>query len=252
MSEQVIYQLELRKTLSELQKKQEELELKADELSSFAHLVSHDIKSPLLGMVNLSEMLLEDNEGKLDSFTESGLNLLKGKAKHAYKLVEGILQHSLNSKHANFPEEIHLYSFIEQVVQFYSPPEDVHIIIKTEVSKVYLDATILHQIIQNLVSNAIKYNDKIVGLIKITALAEGDTLMLSVNDNGPGIPTESQDVIFDMFRKLAATDRFGVPGTGIGLNTVKRMLEILEGTITVESTVGEGSSFILRIPHAIV
>ena len=88
--------------------------------------------------------------------------------------------------------------------------------------------------------------------MRITSLAEGDTLMLLVSDNGPGIPEESHAAIFDMFKKLKVSDRYGIPGTGIGLNTVKRMLEVLNGSIRIESTMGEGSEFIVRIPAAII
>lgn len=252
LSNQVIAQLELRKSLKELKKKQSELEHKTEDLTRFAHLVSHDLKSPLRAMSSLSEMILEESQGMLNSQAETGLLMLKGKAMHACKLVDGILQHSLRGEHANDPEEIFLDTFLERVVQFCSPPEDVHIIIDTQVSKVHLDSTILHQIVQNLVSNAIKYSDKKEGVVRITALAEGNTLMLSVSDNGPGIPLEFQTVIFDMFQKLTATDRFGVPGTGIGLNTVKRMLEIVNGTVIIESTLGDGTDFILRFPKAII
>ncbi len=252
LSNQVVNQLELRKSLASLQKRQQELERKTEELSRFAHLVSHDLKSPLLGMVHLSEMILEECEGQLNSFGEKGLALLKGKAMQAHNLVEGILQNALSDKQANEPLKIQLDSFIEKVVEFCSPPEDVQILIDIQISEVFLDVTILHQVIQNLLSNAIKYNDKEKAVVKITAYAEGETLRLSISDNGPGIPKESQDVIFDMFKKLAATDRFGVPGTGIGLNTVKRILKLIDGTVEIASKMGEGTEFIVRIPNAVI
>ena len=252
LSNQVMAQLELRKSLKEIKQKHTELEQRTEDLSRFAHLVSHDLKSPLRAMATLSEMILEESRGKLNSEAESALHMLIGKATHAYKLVDGILQHILSGEHANEPEEIQLDSFIERVVQFCSPPQDIHVIIDTQVSKVFLDSTILHQILQNLISNAIKYCDKEEGIVRITSLAEGDTLMLLVSDNGPGIPEESHAAIFDMFKKLKVSDRYGIPGTGIGLNTVKRMLEVLNGSIRIESTMGEGSEFIVRIPAAII
>jgi signal transduction histidine kinase len=251
LSNQVMAQLELRKSLKELKQNQKDLEEKTEEISRFAHLVSHDLKSPLRAMASLSELVLEESEGKLNDNAESALYMLVGKAKHAYKLVDGILKHSLSGNHSNEPEEILLESFINHVVQFSSPSEDIHVIIDVQLSKVFLDPTILHQILQNLVSNAIKYNDKEESVVRITALAEGKTLLLKVSDNGPGIPQEFHQAIFDMFKKLKTSDRYGVQGTGIGLNTVKRMLEVINGSINIESILGEGTEFIVRIPEAV-
>ncbi|MEX1190219.1 MAG: GAF domain-containing sensor histidine kinase [Bacteroidia bacterium] len=252
LSDQVIAQLELRRSLSTLKKKQEELELKTEELSRFAHLVSHDLKSPLRGMAALSEMIFEESNGKLSNEAENALVLLKNKAEHAFRLVDGILNHTLSGQRSINSQEIILEDFIEKVISFCSPPEDIHVITDIQVAKVLLDSTLLHQIIQNLVSNAIKYNDKQEGLVRVTALAEGKKLMISVSDNGPGIPDHAKESIFKMFFKLQRNDRYGVPGTGIGLNTVKRLVEIMNAEILVESSEGEGTEFIIRIPDAII
>jgi signal transduction histidine kinase len=244
-------QMELRRRNEELAKRQLLLEAKSEELSRFAHLISHDLKSPLRAMSSLSEIIMEESAGKLNEEAEKSLVMLQAKAQHAYKLVDGILQHTLSGEQANDPALIDLTDFIDKVIAFCSPPADIHVIADIQTQYVYLDATLLHQIVQNLVSNAIKYNDKEEGLVKIVALEAGNDLLLEISDNGPGIRNEFHDKIFGVLFTLNMQDRFGQKGTGIGLSTVKRLSEIMNASIRLESQEGEGTVFTLRFPDAI-
>ena len=251
LANQVMAQMELRRRNEELAKRQLLLEAKSEELSRFAHLISHDLKSPLRAMSSLSEIIMEETAGKLNEEAEKSLVMLQAKAQHAYKLVDGILQHTLSGEQANDPALIDLTDFIDKVIAFCSPPADIHVIADIQKQYVYLDATLLHQIVQNLVSNAIKYNDKEEGLVKIVALEAGNDLLLEISDNGPGIRNEFHDKIFGVLFTLNMQDRFGQKGTGIGLSTVKRLSEIMNASIRLESQEGEGTVFTLRFPDAI-
>jgi signal transduction histidine kinase len=251
LANQVMAQMELRRRNEELAKRQLLLEAKSEELSRFAHLISHDLKSPLRAMSSLSEIIMEETAGKLNEEAEKSLVMLQAKAQHAYKLVDGILQHTLSGEQANDPALIDLTDFIDKVIAFCSPPADIHVIADIQTQYVYLDATLLHQIVQNLVSNAIKYNDKEEGLVKIVALEAGNDLLLEISDNGPGIRNEFHDKIFGVLFTLNMQDRFGQKGTGIGLSTVKRLSEIMNASIRLESQEGEGTVFTLRFPDAI-
>lgn len=251
LSNQVMAQMELRKHNKVLAEHQKLLEAKSEELSRFAHLISHDLKSPLRAMSTLSEIIMEESAGKLNAEAERSLVMLQAKAQHAYKLVDGILQHTLSGEHANDPALIDLTDFIDKVIAFCSPPADIHVIADIQTQYVHLDPTLLHQITQNLISNAIKYNDKSEGLVKIVALEAGNDLVLEVSDNGPGIPREFHDKIFGVLFTLNRSDRFGHKGTGIGLNTVKRLAEIMDANVKLESNEGEGAVFTIRFPKAI-
>ena len=95
----------------------------------------------------------------------------------------------------------------------------------------------------NLLTNAIKYSDKENIEIEIEILELSDKYQFTVTDNGPGILKEHQEIIFEIFEVLSSVDRFGVKGNGIGLATVKKMVEALGGTISVASEMGNGTTF---------
>ena len=101
----------------------------------------------------------------------------------------------------------------------------------------------LLQVLLNLCTNAIKYNDKENGTILITATQNDSQYKFSVQDNGPGIAPANQARIFDLFSTLGTKDRFNNKGTGIGLSTVKRLVEKMNGTISIDSQTGKGSTF---------
>jgi len=240
LSNQVIAQIELRRIVKELKSKN-------DELCRYAHLVSHDLRSPMQSIYQLSKMIAKESQGQLNEKAEKALEQLQKKAFQSQELVDGILKHSLAGEQAYTPEKIQLPQFIDELVEFCSPPSDFQIDIEVSVSEIVSDSIILKQILQNLISNAIKYNDKAQGLIRIVASANESEVTFEVTDNGPGIPEKFHERIFGMFQTLSHADRFGNKGTGIGLHTVKNLVVLLGGNITIESKEGEGSTFKVRI-----
>ena len=236
LSNQVIAQMELRRNLKELKSKNEEL-------SRYAHLISHDLRSPMQSIYQLSKIIAKESEGNLSEKAEKALGQLQKKAFQSQELVDGILKHSLAGEQSYKPEKIQLAQFINELVEFCSPPSDIQIVTEISVSEIVSDSIILHQILQNLISNAIKYNDKDQGLVRIVASVNESELTFEVIDNGPGIPEKFHERIFGMFQTLSYADRFGNKGTGIGLHTVKNLVVLLGGSITVESKEGEGSTF---------
>lgn len=250
LADQVISQLELRKRLHELEELKFKLQEKNHETERFAHLISHDLKAPLRSLVSLSELIFEESEGKLNETAETGLMHLKSKAEHAYHLVQGILDHSISGGQNVQSENILLAPFVDELIRFCSPPDDVHVISDVQLDQANLDPTLLHQILQNLLSNAIKYNDKPEGIIYVRVYKDLQDAVIEVQDNGPGIPHHYKDRIFIMFQTLQAEDRFGVKGTGIGLNTVKKLVELMHGSIEVDTEIAEGTIFRIRLPLA--
>jgi signal transduction histidine kinase len=240
LSNQVIAQMELRRIVKELKSKN-------DELSRYAHLVSHDLRSPMQSIYQLSKMIAKESQGQLNEKAEKALEQLQKKAFQSQELVDGILKHSLAGEQAYTPEKIQLPQFINELVEFCSPPSDFQIDIEVSVSEIVSDSIILKQILQNLISNAIKYNDKAQGLVRIVVSANESEITFEVIDNGPGIPEKFHERIFGMFQTLSHADRFGNKGTGIGLHTVKNLVVLLGGNITIESKIGEGSTFKVKI-----
>ena len=110
-----------------------------------------------------------------------------------------------------------------------------------------VNRTAIEQILINLVSNSIKYNDKTVTEIDIDVTEKDSQYIFSVKDNGPGISKENQDKAFQIFKVLVYEDKFGQRGNGIGLATVKKIIEALGGTIYIQSDIGAGAEFIFTL-----
>jgi signal transduction histidine kinase len=242
LSNQVIAQMELRRNLKELKSKNEEL-------SRYAHLISHDLRSPMQSIYQLSKIIAKESEGFLNEKADKALGQLQKKAFQSQELVDGILKHSLAGEHSYAPERIQVVEFVNDLIDFCSPPGDIQLIPEVTVTEIVCDPTILHQILQNLISNAIKYNDKDLGVVRIAVNASDSELTFEVIDNGPGIPEKFHERIFEMFQTLSQTDRFGNKGTGIGLNTVKNLVDLLGGQISIQSKVGEGSTFKITLKN---
>jgi len=243
LAKQLVTQIELVTKLEELKYAAEELKKKNSEISRYAYLISHDLRSPLQSMSSLSKIIKEESIGKLSDKANLAISMLQNRAVHSHELVEGILKHAIDGAKAYSAELIHVEKFIQDLIVFCNPPSDFEIITEVSIPEIYTDPIILHQIINNLICNAFKYNDKPLGKIKIVVKGDDEQLTFEVIDNGPGIPMEFHERIFEMFQTLSQTDRFGNKGTGIGLNTVKNLVALLGGQIRIESRVGEGSTF---------
>ena len=243
LSLQVIGQLELRRNLKKLQEANEQLQSKNDQIKRFSYIVSHDIKAPIRGMKSVAEIILEDNAESLNEDVIKGLHLIKNRAEQLTNLVNGIVSHSLLEDEHVKMETIYLPEFIENIFSLIDIPKDVSLKHKILLNEIKTDGTYLHQIIQNLVNNALKYNDKEKVEVLLTIYAEADKVILSVKDNGIGICENDQKKIFDLFQTFVSKDRNGLKGSGIGLSTVKRLVEKLDGEISVKSEVNIGSEF---------
>lgn len=243
LSLQVIGQLELRKSLRMLKEVNEHLLHKNNEISRFAYVVSHDIKAPVRGMKSMAEIILEDHSESLNADVIDGLNLIKNRADQLTNLISGILNHTIVENEEIKLEIINLKEFVSNVFNFINPPKEVSLNHSIQTNEVKTDATYLHQIIQNLVCNAIKYNDKEKVEVLLSIYPEEDKTVLIVKDNGIGISESNQNRIFELFQTAAPKDRDGIKGSGIGLATVKRLVEKLNGSISVTSIIGEGSEF---------
>ncbi|MBD0778967.1 ATP-binding protein [Maribacter sp. ANRC-HE7] len=244
LAKQVINLLQLRKSNLQLEKKVEELEEKNIELDRFAYIAAHDLKSPLNNISSTAEIFSEcyaanfDEDGKkMLGFIKSSTNQLKG-------LIDGLLEYSksesiLNEKGTPIKIEV----LRDDIGGLFSFDNALNLKIDSSLQTININRTALNQILINLVSNAIKYNDKEEIEIQISIDKKENHYEFSVKDNGPGIAQEHQDKIFQIFKTLTPTDKFGERGNGIGLATVKKITEKMGGTIFLESTLGEGCKF---------
>ena len=231
-----------------LQVKLQELDRSNVALEKFAYIVSHDLKAPLNSIASLSEIISAENHAKLNDEGLKMFSMLQIKVRQMHDLINGILEYS-KIDHANSgPEEIDLEETVNLVKEHLSPPGHVHIDIVTPLPVIKFERILIFQVFQNLISNAIKYNNKQEVFIKIGETEEKDHYKFFVADNGYGIDERYLEKIFDIFTTLQPK---GSGSTGIGLAIVKKIIENKGGMIYVQSKLREGSTFYFTIPKLI-
>jgi signal transduction histidine kinase len=246
---QIMMQLELSRKVFQLEKTHEQLETANKELSRFAYVVAHDIRSPLKNIDQLTVILEEENHENISEESIKMLGFIRKRSQDLNNLVSGILEYSSSGNNSIQKENIQLEEFIQKVIGFSSVPSSCKISLNLEMKAWFTDATLLHQILQNLISNSFKYNDKEQTIIEISIRKVDDILVeIAISDNGPGIPESIREKVFEPFFSYHGTDRFGKKGNGIGLATVKNLVERLEGRISVRNNSRGGSLFKIIIP----
>jgi signal transduction histidine kinase len=244
LSNQVMRLLELRKANKERELYEKELALKNKELTEFAYVAAHDLKTPLQSISGFSNCLSLYYGDKLD---EEGNELIKNISiltTQMTSLIKELLDHSTSDQWLitdKFPLSVNQFHADLLATFKYEPTLVLKMI--SPMNEISVNTTALKQVIINLITNAIKYNDKKVVHIRLTINEEKKRYVFEVEDNGIGISTKNMNKIFNLFTTLKSEDRYGEKGHGIGLATVKKMISKMGGEITVTSTLGEGSTF---------
>lgn len=226
-----------------------ELETKNRELEDFAYVVSHDLKAPLRAIGTLAEWIATDNADKLDDDGKEHLSLLMSRVKRMHDLIEGVLKYSRLGRIREEMEIVDINEEIATVIDMLAPPETFTIEIENKLPSIVAEKTRIRQIFENLISNAIKFNDKPEGIIRIGCSSDDGMWMFRVSDNGPGIDEKYHDKIFKIFQTLQARDEF--ESTGIGLTLVKKIVTMYGGSVWVESKRGIGSTFVFTLPTTV-
>ena len=248
LSHQTLNLLELRLHKAELEKTVKKLEDKNIELEKFAYMAAHDLKSPLGNISSLAKIFVENYTASIDAEGHEILNLIINSANKLRKMISGLLDFSKSDRgFQGKKEDVNLEVLKEEISNLLVFKSNCNITLQTNVNSIKVNKTAIEQILINLVANAIKYNDKEIIEIGIHVNEKKDFYEISVSDNGPGILKEHYQRIFQIFEVLSPQDRFGESGNGIGLATVKKIVESLGGTIYVESEIGKGTKFIFTI-----
>ena len=223
-----------------------ELRRSNKELQDFAYVTAHDLKAPLRGIGTLTDWITSDYADKLDTQGQEQLHLLKGRVSRMSELIDSILHYSEIGRTAKCLERVDLRVLVPEVIAQVAPPPTIRVTIEDTLPVVISERVRLIQVFQNLISNAVKYMDKPEGTIRIGCFEQEQYWTFSVADNGPGIDQKYFGKIFEMFQTLARRDE--LESTGIGLAVVKKIVELHGGTVWIESTVGEGSTFFFTLP----
>ena len=249
LAEQIVDKIELKRKVASLELANEEL-LNANVLiQKFASMAAHDIKNPLSSILLTTELLkkgaLSNNDTRALRLTEVNISSTKS----LISLVEEMLEYS-RAPELLFArkQKINITSLFERIKTLTTIPVNFAIYFQSTLTEIYFSSIAIEQILLNLLSNAIRYNEKQQAIVQVKLSEDLIHYILSVTDNGNGIAEENFEKIFETNFTLRSNDQFGAKSNGIGLSTVKNLVTTLNGTITVESVVTEGSTFLVHLP----
>jgi len=231
-----------------LHKAYKELQQRNQEMEQFVYTVSHDLRSPLVTTMGFVSFLKEDiAEGNLTE-VDDALSRIEKANLRMQQLINDLLQLSRAGRMELNLEAFNVGSVLTGVLDYVSQiaeEKGVRIEISDDFPVITADRNRLHQVFENLLTNAVKYG---IGApdpcVRVFWRDMGDEIYICVQDNGPGIAPEYHKKVFGLFQRLNTTE----PGTGVGLAIVSRIAELHGGKAWVESEPGEGASFWVSLP----
>jgi PAS domain S-box-containing protein len=225
-----------------------QLESANKELESFSYSISHDLRAPLRAIYGFSQILAGRHRESLNEEGKKYMDYIVESSVRMEQLINDLLNYSRLGRKTVEIRPVSLKKIIDAIFDDYKP--QIHEIggkfqVPGNPPEILSDESLLRQIFSNLIGNSIKYrrNDADLSIIINFEIIQNNVI-IKVADNGIGIAAEHYEKIFNVFQRLHSEDKY--PGTGIGLANVKKAVSMLGGTISVESTIGKGSTFILK------
>ncbi|KYG74920.1 PAS domain S-box-containing protein [Roseivirga ehrenbergii] len=232
---------------AEKQKQQllEQLEKSNLELKEYAHVVSHDLKSPLRSISALVSWIKEDCSDIIEQKGSKNLDLIEGTVEQMENLINGILTYSEIERSSEEETSVSIHKVVQNIIDLIYIPPHIKVEIKNNLPTVFANEMRIQQLFQNLISNAINYIDKPKGLVEISCKETSDYYLFAIKDNGIGIPERYHKKIFGIFQSLDSSRKNG--STGIGLSIVKKIVEQYNGEISLQSEEGLGTTFYVKL-----
>lgn len=213
------------------------------ELEEYAHIVSHDLKSPIRSIHALTSWIKSDNEGAFDEASLQNFEHIENTLEKMEQLITDVLEYSSIINGVKENNDVDLNLLIEEIKKVIYIPKNISIKVLQELPIIKGDKTKFQQLFQNLISNAIKFNDKEKGIIEIDVKEQNSFYKFSIKDNGIGIEKEHFDKIFKIFQSLKKSK----DSSGIGLSIVKKIVDLYKGEIWLESEVNKETTFFFTI-----
>ena len=221
------------------------LEKRNQELDQFAYVASHDLKAPLRGVTTIVKWIEDELAAELSPQLHTYLDQMKGRLSRLEDLINGLLAYARVGRTAQPLEPVDVRELLSEVQELVVPP-DFTLHISPDLPTLTTNRLGLQQVFTNLLSNAVKYHQRGAGHLAVTCQDIGRCYEFRVQDDGPGIAPEYHQKIFLLFQTLR--DRHTAESTGIGLSIVQKIISEQQGTIRVESAVGQGAGFIFTWP----
>jgi PAS domain S-box-containing protein len=224
--------------------------------SDFLASMSHELRTPLNSIIGFSHILSHGMAGALDSEQEKQVRMIHSSGKHLLELVNQILDVSAIEAGRMKVEQrpLEVAAVVKSVAETVAPLAaekglELSWSVAPDVGVLLSDHTRLEQVLLNVMGNAIKFTES--GSVRVEAKRVGDGVAFIVADTGCGIAHDDLPRVFEEFYQVERDDVAKSEGTGLGLTVSKRLLDLLGGTIEVESTPGEGSTFTVRLPLSV-
>jgi signal transduction histidine kinase len=248
-----------RRSESILQKYMRDLERSNQELDDFAYIASHDLKEPLRGVFNHASFLLEDYRDQIDGDGVRRLNRLGQLCQRMERLINDLMYFSRLGRADLAVQETDPNAVIVEIQQMMETllgERRARIVVPRTLPRILCDRTRVTEVFRNLITNAVKYNDKTECVVEIGFLQSVNTKerpeknVFYVRDNGVGIDPEFHQEIFRIFKRLQPASEAQETGTGVGLTFVKKIIERHGGRIWLESESGKGTVFYFSLNGA--
>jgi light-regulated signal transduction histidine kinase (bacteriophytochrome) len=221
------------------------------DLQQFAYVASHDLQTPLRSINGFLQLLADNYRGKLDAQADEWIDRTITSTRRMQQLIRDLLEYSRVDSRARPFQRVDFSAVFEETMELLEPAirEIGGQATRGDLPVVLGDQSLLMQLLQNLISNAIKYHGSEPLRIHVSAEKSGGNWLFSVRDNGIGIEQKQHDRIFQIFRRLHSEQAY--PGTGIGLAICQRIVHFHGGAIWVKSRLQAGSTFYFTIPERI-
>jgi PAS domain S-box-containing protein len=224
-----------------------ELERSNRELNDFAYSASHDLRAPMRAVAQIAAWIVEDHSCELSEGVRNELALMQRRVHRMQTLLDDMLDYARVGRSDGDLSHVDCEELTREIIETLSVPAGFSL--KIDALPTFIThRTPLHQVLRNLIGNAVKHHDRPDGVVAISASDHGDHIEFVVRDNGPGIPQNYHEQIFRMFTTLKPRDV--VEGSGMGLALVKKIVEGRGGTVQVESAEGRGATFRFNWPRS--
>ncbi len=216
------------------------------ELSEFAYMASHDLKAPLRSISSLADWLMNDYSATVDEQGREIMELLVNRVRRMHLLVEGVLNYARIGKSHERTELLDIDLIVREIFEGLNSEHRHHLEVVGKLPQFVASKTSIEQLFLNLLDNAVKYMDKEHGVVTVACEEAGDMYEFAISDNGQGIPEQYREGVFSILQTMKL--RGNNDSTGIGLAHAKKIVDLYNGKIWLQSGEGKGATFRFRIP----